>query len=280
MSFDSDPDEDLSSDSNTNGVQQGSQQYQDNGSYDSEVDDDEAVEVSSEAEAEAEVDDETADVSENTGDPILITLIDKTVPGLLEYMRDRGLNTQVVTSDPDYIADIMMAQYSRCDILIMDTGSGLFATSEARKSILNIVQQCEGNLTAYFYYTDDAIKTDIEDSLQTGSVVSQLVGKVTTGNKTNKQVTWTKYKTTPIVIAEMLTRCHTYRPDDYEYQPYDHSQPDELLEKHITLPTDYELDKQYSITGLTPDIIRQKVNETDEGLLVGFEPIFKVKMRL
>lgn len=278
MSFDSDDSGMLSSNesSNDNAVQQGSQQYQDNDSYDSEIDDDEAVEVQS----EAEVDDETADASENTDDPILITLIDKTVPGLLEYMRDRGLNTSVVTSDPDYIADIMMAQYSKCDILIMDTGSGLFATSEARKSILNIVQQCEGNLTAYFYYTDDAIKTDIEDSLQTGSVVSQLVGKVTTGNKTNKQVTWTKYKTTPIVIAEMLTRCHTYRPDDYEYQPYDHSQPAELLEKHITLPTDYELDKQYSITGLTPDIIRQKVNETDEGLLVGFEPKFKVKMRL
>lgn len=280
MSFDSD-DTDLSSNTTSgNPVQQGNQQsnqqYQDNDSYDSEVDDDDAVEVSS----EAEVDDEQTDVSENTGDPILITLIDKTVPGLLEYMRDRGLNTSVVTSDPDYIADIMMAQYSKCDILIMDTGSGLFATSEARKSILNIVQQCEGNLTAYFYYTDDAIKTDIEDSLQTGSVVSQLVGKVTTGNKTNKQVTWTKYKTTPIVIAEMLMRCHTYRPDDYEYQPYDNSQPEELLEKHVTLPTEYELDKQYSITGLTPDIIRQKVNETDEGLLVGFEPKFKVKMRL
>lgn len=105
LSFDSDPGKDLSSGSNANDVQQGSQQYQDNDSYDSEVDDDDAVEVSS----EAEVDDETADVSENTGDPILITLIDKTVPGLLEYMRDRGLNTSVVTSDPDYIADIMMA---------------------------------------------------------------------------------------------------------------------------------------------------------------------------
>lgn len=43
------------------------------------------------------MDDETADASENTDDPILITLIDKTVPGLLEYMRDRGLNTSVVT---------------------------------------------------------------------------------------------------------------------------------------------------------------------------------------
>lgn len=280
MSFDSD--EDIQQD-NQSGEQyndQYSNQYQDTSadSYDSEVDDDEAVEVQSSD--EAEVDDETADVPDDTGDPILITLIDKTVPGLLEYMRDRGLNTSVVTSDPDYIADIMMAQYSKCDILIMDTGSGLFATSEARKSILNIVQQCEGNLTAYFYYTDDAIKTDIEDSLQTGSVVSQLVGKVTTGNKTNKQVTWTKYKTTPIVIAEMLMRCHTYRPDDYEYQPYDHSQPEELLEKHVTLPTDYELDKQYNISGLTPDIVRQKVNETDEGLLIGFEPKFKVKMRL
>lgn len=277
LSFDSDDASDFQQE-NQQDSQYQSEQYHDNDSYDSEVDDDEAVEVQSSD--EAEVDDEAADVPENTGDPILITLIDKTVPGLLEYMRDRGLNTSVVTSDPDYIADIMMAQYSRCDILIMDTGSGLFATSEARKSILNIVQQCEGNLTAYFYYTDDAIKTDIEDSLQTGSVVSQLVGKVTTGNKTNKQVTWAKYKTTPIVIAEMLTRCHTYRPDDYEYQSYDHSQPAELLEKHITLPTEYELDKQYSITGLTPDIIRQKVNETDEGLLVGFEPIFKVKMRL
>lgn len=106
MSFDSDDDTDLSSNTNSeNPVQQNNQQYQDNDSYDSEVDDDDAVEVSS----EAEVDDESTDVSENTGDPILITLIDKTVPGLLEYMRDRGLNTSVVTSDPDYIADIMMA---------------------------------------------------------------------------------------------------------------------------------------------------------------------------
>lgn len=210
-------------------------------------------------------DDDEYGSSEAEGDPILITLVDKKIPGLLEYMRDHGLNTQVVTDNPEYIAEIMMAQYGGCDVLIIDTGMGVFATSEARKQILNIVQQSEGNIHQFFFYTDNAIKTDIQDQL---------------GRRNKKQLTWVKYKTTMLTVAEMLNHCHTYRNDDYEYQEYENLQPDECLAKHITLPTEYQLDKQYSVYGLTPKIIREKVVETDEGLLAGFKPNFRVKMKL
>lgn len=212
-----------------------------------------------------DTDDDEYGSSEAAGDPILITLVDKKIPGLLEYMRDHGLNTQVVTDSPEYIAEIMMAQYGGCDVLIIDTGMGVFATSEARKQILNIVQQSEGNIHQFFFYTDNAIKTDIQDQL---------------GRRNKKQLTWVKYKTTMLTVAEMLNHCHTYRNDDYEYQEYENLQPDECLAKHITLPTDYQLDKQYSVYGLTPKIIREKVVETDEGLLAGFKPNFRVKMKL
>lgn len=212
-----------------------------------------------------DTDDDEYGSSEAEGDPILITLVDKKIPGLLEYMRDHGLNTQVVTDNPEYIAEIMMAQYGGCDVLIIDTGMGVFATSEARKQILNIVQQSEGNIHQFFFYTDNAIKTDIQDQL---------------GRRNKKQLTWVKYKTTMLTVAEMLNHCHTYRNDDYEYQEYENPQPDECLAKHITLPTDYQLDKQYSVYGLTPKIIREKVVETDEGLLAGFKPNFRVKMKL
>lgn len=212
-----------------------------------------------------DTDDDEYGSSEAEGDPILITLVDKKIPGLLEYMRDHGLNTQVVTDNPEYIAEIMMAQYGGCDVLIIDTGMGVFATSEARKQILNIVQQSEGNIHQFFFYTDNAIKTDIQDQL---------------GRRNKKQLTWVKYKTTMLTVAEMLNHCHTYRNDDYEYQEYENLQPDEYLAKHITLPTDYQLDKQYSVYGLTPKIIREKVVETDEGLLAGFKPSFRVKMKL
>lgn len=212
-----------------------------------------------------DTDDDEYGSSEAEGDPILITLVDKKIPGLLEYMRDHGLNTQVVTDNPEYIAEIMMAQYGGCDVLIIDTGMGVFATSEARKQILNIVQQSEGNIHQFFFYTDNAIKTDIQDQL---------------GRRNKKQLTWVKYKTTMLTVAEMLNHCHTYRNDDYEYQEYENLQPDEYLAKHITLPTDYQLDKQYSVYGLTPKIIREKVVETDEGLLAGFKPNFRVKMKL
>lgn len=213
----------------------------------------------------ADTDDDEYGSSEAEGAPILITLVDKKIPGLLEYMRDHGLNTQVVTDNPEYIAEIMMAQYGGCDVLIIDTGMGVFATSEARKQILNIVQQSEGNIHQFFFYTDNAIKTDIQDQL---------------GRRNKKQLTWIKYKTTMLTVAEMLNHCHTYRNDDYEYQEYENLQPDECLAKHITLPTDYQLDKQYSVYGLTPKIIREKVVETDEGLLAGFKPNFRVKMKL
>lgn len=212
-----------------------------------------------------DTDDDEYGSSEAEGDPILITLVDKKIPGLLEYMRGHGLNTQVVTDNPEYIAEIMMAQYGGCDVLIIDTGMGVFATSEARKQILNIVQQSEGNIHQFFFYTDNAIKTDIQDQL---------------GRRNKKQLTWVKYKTTMLTVAEMLNHCHTYRNDDYEYQEYENLQPDECLAKHITLPTDYQLDKQYSVYGLTPKIIREKVVETDEGLLAGFKPNFRVKMKL
>lgn len=237
----------------------------------SQVETDDDYEESVEAEDDdygeevADTDDNEYGSSEAEGDPILITLVDKKIPGLLEYMRDHGLNTQVVTDNPEYIAEIMMAQYGGCDVLIIDTGMGVFATSEARKQILNIVQQSEGNIHQFFFYTDNAIKTDIQDQL---------------GRRNKKQLTWVKYKTTMLTVAEMLNHCHTYRNDDYEYQEYENLQPDECLAKHITLPTDYQLDKQYSVYGLTPKIIREKVVETDEGLLAGFKPNFRVKMKL
>lgn len=234
-----------------------------------ETDDDYGESVESEdddyGEEVTDTDDDEYGSSEAEGDPILITLVDKKIPGLLEYMRDHGLNTQVVTDNPEYIAEIMMAQYGGCDVLIIDTGMGVFATSEARKQILNIVQQSEGNIHQFFFYTDNAIKTDIQDQL---------------GRRNKKQLTWVKYKTTMLTVAEMLNHCHTYRNDDYEYQEYENLQPDECLAKHITLPTDYQLDKQYSVYGLTPKIIREKVVKTDEGLLAGFKPNFRVKMKL
>lgn len=216
-------------------------------------------------EEQAVTDEDEYGSEEAVGDPILLTLVDKKLPGLLDYMRDHGLNTQVVTDNPEYIAEIMMAQYGGCDVLIIDTGSGVFATSESRKQILNIVQQSEGNIHQFFFYTDNAIKTDIQDQL---------------GRKNKKQLTWIKYKTTMITVAEMLRHCHTYRNDDYEYQESEKMSFDECLDKHITLPTDYELDKPYGMYGLKPNIIREKVVETDEGLLAGFKPNFKVKMRL
>lgn len=216
-------------------------------------------------EEQVETDDEEYGSEEESGDPILLTLVDKKLPGLLDYMRDHGLNTSVVTDNPEYIAEIMMAQYGGCDVLIIDTGSGIFATSESRKQILNIVQQSEGNIHQFFFYTDNAIKTDIQDQL---------------GRKNKKQLTWIKYKTTMITVAEMLRHCHTYRNDDYEYQSSEKLSFDECLDRHITLPTEYELDKPYGMYGLKPNIIREKVAETDEGLIAGFTPKFKVKMKL
>ena len=201
----------------------------------------------------------------DTEDTILITLIDKKLPGLLEYMRDHKLNTQVVSSDPGYIADIMMAQYGKCDILIIDTGSGLFATSEQRKQILDIVSQCEGNLSAFFYYTDDAIKTDILDSL---------------GRKNKKQVKWEKFQTTPITIASMSLRSTNYVNDSYEYQAYDDSSVDEILDKHITFQTNLSLSEQQPLQQLNPKNILNNVVETEDDLLVGYTPNFKVKMKL
>ena len=180
-------------------------------------------------------------------------------------MRDHKLNTQVVSSDTGYIADIMMAQYGKCDILIIDTGSGLFATSEQRKQILDIVSQCEGNLSAFFYYTDDAIKTDILDSL---------------GRKNKKQVKWEKFQTTPITIASMSLRSTSYVNDSYEYQAYDDSSVDEILDKHITLQTNLSLSEQQPLQQLNPKNILNNVVETEDDLLVGYTPNFKVKMKL
>lgn len=225
--------------------------------------DDEYGEVVDQADEYGE--DDTSYDDESSSDTILITLIDKKLPGLLEYMRDRKLNTQVVTSDPGYAADIMMAQYGKCDILIIDTGSGLFATSESRKQILDIVSQCEGNLSAFFYYTDDAIKTDILDSL---------------GRKNKKQIKWEKFQTTPITIASMSLRCTSYVSDSYEYQEYDNSSVDELLDKHITLPTDLELSEQQALQQLNPEQVLRNVVETEDDLLISYKPNFRVKMKL
>lgn len=227
----------------------------------------ETVDVDDEygAEDQSYADDDEYGETQSSGSTILITLIDKKLPGLLEYMRDHKLNVQVVTTDPGYIADIMMAQYGKCDILIIDTGQGLFATSESRKQILNIVSQCEGNLSAFFYYTDDAIKTDIQDQL---------------GRRNKKQIKWEKYVTTPITVASMALRQTDYVNDEYEYQEYSNMTPEECLDSHVTLPTNIELSDQLPLSSINPAQVAENVVNTDENLLVGYEPTFKVKMKL
>ena len=60
-----------------------------------ETDDDygESVETDDEYGESVAVEDDEAYESDDGSDPILITLIDKKLPGLLEYMREHKLNT-------------------------------------------------------------------------------------------------------------------------------------------------------------------------------------------
>ena len=53
----------------------------------------ESVETDDEYGESVAVEDDEAYESEDGSDPILITLIDKKLPGLLEYMREHKLNT-------------------------------------------------------------------------------------------------------------------------------------------------------------------------------------------
>ena len=53
----------------------------------------ETVETDDEYGESVAVEDDEAYESEDGSDPILITLIDKKLPGLLEYMREHKLNT-------------------------------------------------------------------------------------------------------------------------------------------------------------------------------------------
>ena len=190
-------------------------------------------------------------------DCILYIVTDRIIHGMVDYMRDCGLNVNNIFDNIETVRNMLLMQFNRCRIVVIDTGSGKFVTPTIRKELIDMIGVNDENLKFTVFYTDSVIKSDAMEAL----------------GKAGKSIEWVKYKTTPIVVAAMLSHAEENYIDDSMTRCSGEKTEDDILNS-MGLPTyGCELEKM-SPPIITASAIHKNVVEFEgDGI-----PKFNIKL--
>ena len=73
-------------------------------------------------------------------------------------------------------------------VIVIDSGTGRFTNMGARKELIDLLGICDTDTRITVFYTDSAIKTDVELSDEVE----------------DKKINWYKYRSTPDIVAHIL----------------------------------------------------------------------------
>ncbi|MBO5388567.1 MAG: hypothetical protein J6A59_10565 [Lachnospiraceae bacterium] len=128
----------------------------------------------------------------NTDEPkpdmILYIVIDKYIEGLINYMRESGLNVSRIFKNIADARDELIMQTEPYRLVVVETGLGRFTSTSQRKEIIDLLGICtDEDSRASVFYTDSVLKID---------VIREL------GKDTN--IKWEKYKNTALTVVRLL----------------------------------------------------------------------------
>lgn len=193
-------------------------------------------------------------------DLILYIIADKAQPGLTGYYRNYGVNVTKIFTNISEARDTLLMQIEPFRVIVIDSGTGRFTNIGSRRELIDLLGICDVDTRISVFYTDSAIKADVELSDEVE----------------DKEISWYKYKSTPDVIAHILQNRdkenYIIDSDDYIEE-----EVDELILdiKGARVPVGKDTD--LGLPGITPDDILYNMmeNTSEEGIIPGY----KIKLK-
>lgn len=193
-------------------------------------------------------------------DLILYIIADKAQPGLTGYYRNYGANVTKIFTNISEARDTLLMQIEPFRVIVIDSGTGRFTNIGSRRELIDLLGICDVDTRISVFYTDSAIKADVELSDEVE----------------DKEISWYKYRSTPDVIAHILQskdkENYIIDSDDYTEEEVDESI---LNIKGAKVPIGHVTD--LGMPGITPDdiLFNMMENTSEEGIIPGY----KIKLK-
>lgn len=196
-------------------------------------------------------------VDKKDEDRVLYIVIDKEIPGLIDYFRSIGINVSYIYNRISKARDSILMQPLSCRIIVIDTGMGIFTTTKVRHELIDMLGICDEDNKVTVFYTDSVLKDD---------TVKEL-------GKNKSDLDWYKYIKTADVANYILGLGENYILDDHEDTGvYDSVNNEELLEFRGDEVSCNDSDGTYDSLTDVSDIL-QHINTEADGQLKAYKVV-------
>lgn len=200
---------------------------------------------------------ELAEEPEAKQDMILYIVIDKAIPGLVNYFRECGVKVSNIFNDIVDAKNTVLMQSEPIRIVVVDTGLGKFTTTSMRAELIDMLGIADENSKTTVFYTDSALKVDT----------------IRTLGKSSKKIDWIQYKSTSIVAGSILNYNENYVYDMEDDLDEIEKDREALNFKGLT-SGEIQTTPRHNIQGLSgPAIMRNMIEDQGESL-----PSFEIKL--
>lgn len=180
---------------------------------------------------------------------VLYAIIDKNMPGILNYMRESGLNISKIFYSVTDIRNTILMQSSPTRVIFIETGMGVFTATKVRQEIIDTLSLSDDDSKITVFYTSSVLKMD----------AVKTVGK-------SKNIEWVPFKSMVDVISNILIYGETYVLDEDSDDELVLSKNDILNYKGKTDDTVDLYSERMELNSITREIVESKVLDGDSSL--------------
>lgn len=137
------------------------------------------------------------DIQNTKPEMVLYIIVDKPIPGLINYLRGYGIKVSSVFHSLPEVKNVLLMQSEPTRIVVIDSGLGKFTTTAMRAELIDMLGISDDQNKTTVFFTDSVIKVDTLRSL----------------GKSGKLIDWIPYKSTAIVAATIIGYNETYKYD-------------------------------------------------------------------
>lgn len=186
----------------------------------------------------------------------LYIVVDRKIPNLVSYLRERGLMVSNVFENINEAKDMLILQGENCRLVIMETGSGKFTGTATRREIVDIIGLSDENTQVSVFYTDSIVKSE----------TTRIIDKKT------KRIDWVKYTTTLEMAVRVLAYEENYVLGD-GYDDIEEVDENKIMGMRLEkTKLDPKFEKgNMSNGGFTSKIIEEQVVEAKDNLLPSYD---------